>query len=666
MMFRATLLVMMAGLAVGFAPAALGQNQTAEATPNDAALPQPAPPEPTEADGERRRITGFTVHYVRPNPNLPTPEAVLEATVELVETPEGYIAPPPLEERGLPEAPTVVRIRLADFPTLENQWLFDSALARIAPAVVERLQDLGLIGVYVEPSPDQFAVVEGKVVDLRPPDETGVQLDITTGIVTDMRTIGMADDLPEDERINHPRHARIRARSPVAPEPREAPEEGPDGEAEAVQRPDVLRRDLIDDYVHRLNRHPGRRVDVAVAPTGTEFGGVTLDYLVAENRPWFLYAQIANTGTASTDRLRERFGFVHNQLTNSDDIFSIDYLTANFDELHAVNVSYQRPFPETERWWWRVYGGWSEYTATDVGVQLAQFKGESWAAGGEVIWNIEQVEDLFIDVVVGARWEQISVDNRFAGIEGETDFVIPYGGLRLERYRDTIRTFGEVMFETNLSGLADTDPAQIDRLGRLDADTSWLTMRGVVAHSFFLEPLFDPNPEEGGTLSHELAFAVRGQYAFGSRLVPNFQEVAGGLYTVRGYPEAIAAGDNAYVLNAEYRWHIPKGFDTEPQPASFFGRPFRFAPQHQYGPTDWDLIARVFVDFGQTFDNDRLPFERNQTLLGTGVGAEIQLSRHFSARVDWGFALHDVEDALGNDLVEAGDDRVHFVVTLVY
>jgi len=48
------------------------------------------------------------------------------------------------------------------------------------------------------------------------------------------------------------------------------------------------------------------------------------------------------------------------------------------------------------------------------------------------------------------------------------------------------------------------------------------------------------------TLAHELYFSLHGQYAFNNRLVPQAQDVAGGMYSVRGYPESFAAGDSGF------------------------------------------------------------------------------------------------------------------------
>jgi len=615
----------------------------------DPAPPAPPPVEPTEVDGAPRTISAILIDFTLEGPGLPEPDALLEATVTLTPTEEAYLAPRP----GWPTE----TIRLADIPDLDEPRFYDSAVALLSPAVVRRMQELGFIGIYVEPDPNQLTVVDGEVVDLRPDGVTTLTLNVTVGVVTSLRTVGSANFLPEDRRINNPVYDRIRLNSPVQPVEL-------DPEAES----NLLRRDLIDEYVYFLNRHPGRRVDVALAASGTEPGAVDLDYVVSENRPWFAYAQLANNGTESTSELRERFGFVHNQLTRNDDIFAIDYLTSNFDDLNALTASYSRPFFDEHRLRWRIYGSYYEYTAADVGQAFLDFEGEGYTAGGELVWNFLQEEDTFVDLVGGVRYENARVDNDFADTTGDEDFLLPYVGLRLERLREAEQISAGVFIEGNMAGVAGTSETGIDELGRTNADDDFALIRWDALYSLYLEPLFHQgDPPDDATLAHEFLFTFRGQAAMAdARLAPNFQEIAGGLYTVRGYPEAASAGDTVILASAEYRFHLPRALPRDPQPAQFLGRPFRFSPQYVYGPTDWDLIFKAFIDFGRTIQNDRLPFERNQTLVGAGVGIEFSLSRHLTARLDWGFALNDVDDASGDVDVDVGDSELHFVLTLVF
>lgn len=645
-------------------PATLAQTSLVEGSSQPAPNPatsviRPAAPLPkaTADDGEPRRVSEILIAFARPNPSHPTAAQVLETTLELTPTTTGYVAP----RAGGP----ITRLRLADLPALDAErgpiHFHDSALALIAPAIVQRLQSLGLVGVYAEPDPAQLRVEDGFVLDARPATTTSITYILTTGIVTQVRTVGLGERLPEDQTLNNPVHARILAQSPVAPADSSPPPDESDGAEPPPQR-DLLRSDLIDRYVMRLNRHPGRRVDVAVSAGGDDFGGVTLDYLVTENRPWLLFAQIANNGTGSTNEWRERFGFIHNQLTNHDDILSIEYLTANFEDVNSLVASYERPIfnPRLRA---RAFASWYEYTASEVGQPDADFDGDGWSAGGELIWNFFQHRETFLDLVGGVRFEGLRVDNQLADLSGQEALTLAYASVRLERVRASSATFASLTLEGSLNGV---DGDEVDTLGRTDADDDWTTLSGSASHSFYLEPLFDPNADEATSLAHEIALAARFQSSLGSRLIPNYQHVLGGLYTVRGYPESIVAGDSIALATAEYRFHLPHALTPNPVPGEFFGDPFRWRPQYAYGPTDWDLILKAFVDIGTTDITDALAFEEDHTLIGAGIGAELALTRRFNVRLDLGWALEEIDSDSGGPQVDSGDFEAHFVLTVVF
>ncbi len=429
---------------------------------------------------------------------------------------------------------------------------------------------------------------------------------------------------------------------------------------------DVLRKDELDNYVFRQNRHPGRRVDLAVA-AAQEPGGIALDLLINENRPWLAYLQVSNTGTESTTNWRERFGFTHNQLTGADDIFSVDYVTAGFDKSHAVNASYERPIYGD----WlkaKAFVSWNEFTASDVGFADEQFKGDGYTIGGELIANVFQRRETFIDVFAGARYQNVSVSNEAVLIEGSTNFFLPSLGARLERSTDTSNTNASVTIEFNLSDIGGSDADELNKLGRLDVNQDWTTFQWDVSHSFYLDPIIfgaawnDTSPEGHATLAHEVALSFRGQHAFEKRLIPNFEQTVGGLYTVRGYPESVVAGDTVVVASAEYRFHLPQAFGYDPNPGELFGKTFRFKPQQPYSRADWDLILKGFVDAGKTINSKRKTYENDETLIGTGVGVEFMYRRNLIIRADWGWAV----ESLTNNNVTSGSNRVHFVATLLF
>ncbi len=595
-----------------------------------------------EYTGPTHEISDFRLEYAFPEvqgqPDLS--EIKRAVTVDLIETESfGYVVWRPGREP--------VRLSLSDIADRGPLRLSAAAVQEVLQQTRDYLIDRGYIGIFV--TPDQQALEDA----LRGP--AAVDLIIVTGVVTEMRTLASGDRLPDGpERINHPKHDRIRERSPIQP---------------MAEGQDLLRRQTLDDYVYRLSRHPGRRVDVGIAPAERELT-YSLDYIVTEARPLLLYAQVANTGTPQTNRWQQRFGLFHTQLTNNDDILTVDYLTAGFEDVHTITASYEAPLFGSDRLRWKIMGNYGEFTASDVGFPQLEFTGRNWGVGGEVIWNFFQREQYFLDLVAGLRYSNVKVENFFTGFafnRGQQDFLIPYAGLRSEKVTNesTFRFSG--IFEWNIPGATSVDRDEIERLGRIDPDREWAVFRWDLLQTFYLEPIVnrdaweDVSSPETSTLAHELALGFRGQYAFNNRLIPQEEMVAGGMYTVRGYPESVTAGDTVLIGTGEYRFHLPRIFGPEMEPGELFGQPFRWAPQYTYGQTDWDLILRGFVDVARVLNTDRQAFEQNDTLVGAGIGLEFQYKRNVNLRLDWGHALKSVDNR-----VDSGSNRVHFAATLVF
>jgi len=596
-------------------------------------------------DGPAYPVSSFVPRYLhKGHRQLPKRTDLMALPITLGRTPDGYVAP----RQGVPR----VSITLGEIEGGPVENYYASAVQTILEHLRNELTRRHLIGVYVEPDPRD---IDATGRDLRPADRTQLRILITTAIVTDLRSIASGARVTPDERIDNPVHERLLQQSPIQPR-------GDDPK----KRRDLLRRDRLDDYVYYLSRHPGRRVDIALSPSD-QAGGVLLDYLITENKPLSIYSQTSNTGTSQTDTIRQRFGLVHNQLTDNDDILLLDFMTS-FDAVNALTASYESPIPGTERLRWRVSGGWNEFTAREVGRLADVFKGASWSVGGEVIYPFYQDGNLFLDLLAGVRFQHIMVDNRVTLVIGEADFFLPHIGVRLDHRGDWYRTSGVVLAEWNSGRVTPTNPTELNRLGRLFPDADFGLLRWDLRGQVFLEPLLDrdawedPSTPGSSTLAHELAVSFRGQWSAGNRLVPQFEQVIGGLYSVRGYAQSVLAGDSALVLNVEYRFHLPRALGIQPVPSELFGEPFRFVPQTVFGRPDWDLIFRGFFDVGRTYISNKLPFESEGLLMGAGVGVELQLKQNLDFRVDWGVALRDVPSRG----IEAGSSRVYFVLSLAF
>ena len=601
-----------------------------------------------QRDGIGYRVSDLEYAYPFAHPDLPDLDVLDDLVVLLSPAEDGWVLP--IEDAD------VVAVRLGDLGAHGVEVIYGSALAVINQAIRDYLEaEYGLIGHLVTPDASEIAYRTTRA-DLRSPEDTTLTILVWRAVVGQVRTVAHGDRLAEkvdaddpESNVNRKEHQRLRDRLRLEPGA-------------------LLTRQKVDDEVYRLNRHPGRRVDAAIGPTDQP-GEVIVDYLITEPRVWSVYAQTSNTGTESTGQWQQRFGFVNRQLTGRDDVLSLDYITTEFDATHALLASYAFDVGPKARL--KVYGRWNEYTATDVGLGFENFKGEGYAIGSELAINVWQDGAKFVDVVLGAKVERIQVENRLFLIEGEDDFLLPYVGVRFEKRTPVHSAFGELILESNWGSVIGSSKEEVQRLGRFGADDDFTILRGQLTHSFYLEPIFNPDGFRGDkgpdemTLAHELAINLRGQYSFESRLVPNYEFVAGGFYTVRGYPESAAVGDDAILGSVEYRFHLGRSMPASSDTMTVFGKPFRTARTRPYGRADWDVILKGFVDVAQLSVNDAPFFEQSELLVGAGVGVEAQLRSNLTLRLDYGMALTNIGEGAAQT-TNVGDTRLHFSAQFVY
>ena len=604
-----------------------------------------------------------------------TKEELLNVPVEMTAVGNAY--------RAVQDNDPVVTIRLREVneSTSDDQpnsgYLFhSSALKSILNAITRTYQKNKIAAVRVN-------VTRSAIEHLREPDSDGLlTIDIVEGRVAQVRVLPTAAKIKNKSndlgsaKAKDPVYERIQKQS-------------------AIQPGGLVRLNTLDRYITYLNRHPGRQVDAALAP-GPEDGELTLDYLVSESKQPFFYTQISNTGTEQTSSCRQQFGMIHHNLTRRDDILYVDYITGDFDSVHGISGGYERPLgdmipaewnstKQTSRrkssggWTWgegsrvraKVFGSWREYEAAEVGLSDQKFRGESYSLGGELAWNFYQHDAFFVDAVTGIQHSRVKVDNELSGLEGKSSFLLPYFGLRASQQTEKVNVSGSLIAEFNLPEVANTDDEgleALDRLGRVNTDRNWLTLRYALNTSLFLEPILDKKwkePDHHSTLAHELFTSVRGQVTPNNRRVPaNYMQTLGGFYTIRGYPESFASGDNALMGTVEYRYHWPRSLKPKSEPGSIFGKPFRFQPEHGLGRPDWDLVFRTFLDAGQSSKNDKLHFEDNSTLISSGLGFEFSLRNNMKIRTDWGWPLKSATN--GEDDVSVGNCRVHMSLSIIF
>lgn len=131
-------------------------------------------------------------------------------------------------------------------------------------------------------------------------------------------------------------------------------------------------------------------------------------------------------------------------------------------------------------------------------------------------------------------------------------------------------------------------------------------------------------------LSRDLTLLLRSDFQTSNRpLVPVEQFSLGGALSVRGYRQDILLGDNGLFSSAEVRATVAR-------------------------IPNWNTSIQLtpFLDFGKVWNSDDLAFDTN-TLVATGIGLRIQTGDYFTARIDYGIPLVDL-DSEGDSLQEEG------------
>ena len=225
------------------------------------------------------RVSNFEFSYTDPKAEYPSVKRIVADPVELGVHEKGYTAPDQVEEGNTEKVDLTQEFG-------EEQGKFTARAVRVISArLLKRLKEFGYMGVLVSPHPDD---VNKGGEDVRPEARTSLRIVFHIARVDSVRTVARGERLVGEDKekiVNHPAHKWIKAQSPV--------EGGKD---------EVMKRQKLTDYVNRLNRHPGRRVDLSVSGAGKQ-GEAVLDYRVTEGKPWTAYLQISDTGTESSGQV---------------------------------------------------------------------------------------------------------------------------------------------------------------------------------------------------------------------------------------------------------------------------------------------------------------------------------------------------------------------------
>lgn len=606
-------------------------------------------------------ISKLNLIYSRHYSGLPALEVLKEMRLILEKTEQGFTLP---RNQGIQ-----VEMSLKEIEQLPVVLRYsESAINYISRRIVEEINKQGIVGIYVSVDPKQ---IDPLGIDRRQEKDLSLNLFITASTVAYVQTITVGDeeDSMFQEEVDSDDHARIKKLSPVQMEVDSSKDVG-----------NLLHKTLLENYIFFLNRHPKRRVDVRIRPEGAD--EASIHYLIREDRPWNFSYTTSNT---SGDRWNNQFDLAHYQFTGSDDILKLSFSTNDFNHRISHTLSYDRPVLNSLTKRFEFHWNRSEFFSTTTGFSFTgdqrDVEGESFAVGGKFLDMIYQYKEFFLDAFLNATYRNIKVNNNIGLLYANNQFFFTELGLRCIRSKNTSNLFATFSVEKNLPSFVKHGREDLFKLGRGLFDSGWPDIHAVLwkwyfSFSFFIEPFVnfeawkDVSQPDWSTMAHEILFTTSGQYTRNSRLIPQSKISIGGSYSVRGYPQDPETGDSGGYASLNYLFHLPRSWSPKPQKTPQEQslkkkQAFKWRPSFPFDNPDWDLMIKVFMDFGRVINNGReetFPNEENFNMWGGGLGLELMIKGSLQFRMDWGNALLPYEK--GD--IGKGYQRLHFSFTSIF
>ncbi len=363
--------------------------------------------------------------------------------------------------------------------------------------------------------------------------------------------------------------------------------------------------------------------DRRVAPTlkaGFDPGTVDVDLTVEDKFPLHGNLELNNRYIANTTPLRLNGGISFGNLFQLGHTigFSFQIAPEEINDAQVYSFYYIARAPQIP--WLSAM-----FTATRQNSNISTLGGSAVAGNGEILGGRlmatlpSRYDGFYHSLSFGFDYKHLQQDLQFTDQLIATPityypFTLSYNAAKATELSITEINAGVTWA---FSG-AGSDEQDFDNR-RFNADGSFFYFRGDLAHTQDLPYEF------------QLYGQIQGQ-ASGDALVDSEQFAIGGLDTVRGYLEAEALGDNAFVSTIEARTPALEDF---------------------YGIDEWRLYA--FWDYGMVTINDPLPQQTSQfTLTSIGAGSRVQLFDYLHGSLDAGMPL------ITQANTEEGDWRVTF------
>ena len=375
----------------------------------------------------------------------------------------------------------------------------------------------------------------------------------------------------------------------------------------------------IGENVSLTNENPAKQVLVRLEPTDN-INQVDAVARVTDESPNRVTVTLDNTGNSSTGQTRLGVGYQNANIGNSDQVFTIQYITSpdHLKDVSIFGVGYRIPKYE----WNGVFDFFAGYSDVDSGVVSGLFNvtGSGTIAGARYTQILPRIDQFEQKVAIGLDYRAFQQNVAFVDTNESLIPDITVTPVSLSYLGRMSRPGTDLSFSLavshNIPGGGDGDQEAFDGQ-RQGAEAKYSILRYAAAFSALMP---------GDLL---FRFAFNGQHTE-DLLIPGEQFGMGGQDSVRGFTERELANDFGHRASVEL---------YSPDFGSRIGDNWR---------------ARLLTFFDTARGSDYAP-ERSETngLSSVGLGIRVSQGKSLFLRADWGYVTN------GTQTRAAGNDRWH-------
>jgi hemolysin activation/secretion protein len=490
-------------------------------------------------------------------------------------------------------------------------------LREISQICIHFLKEKGYEGMVAMVDPSQIDPSTGN--DVRPPGQTVLDLKVWVARVSEVRL----DYSASDNNKSRQKIERVLAKQ--------------------MWKQSILGQPLHQKFlktIKRLGRNPGKSSRLLLLPS-TRPGEVEAVVEVKGQKRARVSVGVANNGSPSTGKWLWGGQFRLHELTRSDDPVDITWTVSDTGQRYGLGMGYRIPLVQPGVLDLGVTGMYSEYDGSSFALTPIEFQGSSKSTGLTLYGNPlswERKKSTF-SYQLGLNYQKVEAYNSIFQENAGGTFLTPLLSFAMERKGSIVRSISSITLQSNIHSIP---VDQREFMGGFEVEDKVPVLSISHKSMLNLSKLFNPSKDPYAPMDrHSLWFDFEFATALSNqRMLPEKQWLLGGSSGVRGYPEAIVAGDHGFLFSIEYRWKLLALGST---------------PMKRFS-----LSVAPFFDYGQSFVKDPFFYESDQTLIGLGCGLLTELPGGGQARLDFAKPLKTVETDTGiREGTQSHDYRVH-------